>query len=75
VDEAVAQKENTFFLKHDATGKRNGNGAIFLDSDIMLTIRHYTVSRRRTCPELSTWGISKLPLRAGFFHEEKLKTR
>lgn len=43
VDEAVAQKDNTFFLKHDATGKRNGNGAIFLDSDISLTTRPYTV--------------------------------
>ena len=43
VDEAVAQKDNTYFLNHDATGKRNSNGAIFLDSDIRLTTRPYTL--------------------------------
>ena len=43
VDEAVAQKDNTFFLNHDATGKRNSNGAIFLDSGIFLTTRPYTM--------------------------------
>ena len=44
VDEAVAQKNNTFFLKHDALGKRNGNGAIFLDEDIRLAARRpYTL--------------------------------
>ena len=44
VDEAVAQKDNTFFLKHDALGKRNINGAIFLDEDILLAVqRPYTL--------------------------------
>lgn len=43
VDEAVVQKDNTFFLNHDATGKRNSNGAIFLDSGIFLTTRPYTM--------------------------------
>ena len=43
VDEAVAQKDNTFFLNHDATGKKNSNGAIFLDSGIFLTTRPYTM--------------------------------
>ena len=42
VDEAVAQKDNTFFLTHDALGKRNSNGAIFLDEDIRLITRPYT---------------------------------
>ena len=42
MDEAVAQKDNTFFLNHDAMGKRNSNGAIFLDSDIRLLTRPYT---------------------------------
>ena len=43
VEEAVAQKDNTFFLNHDATGKRNSNGAIFLDSGISLLTRPYTL--------------------------------
>ena len=43
VDEAVCQKDNTFFLNHDATGKRNGNGAIFLDSGVSLMTRPYTL--------------------------------
>lgn len=42
VDEPVAQKDNTFFLDHDATGKRNGNGALFLDEDVRLMTRPYT---------------------------------
>lgn len=42
VDEAVAQKDNTFFLNHDALGKRNSNGSIFLDEDIRLITRPYT---------------------------------
>ena len=44
VDEAVVQKDNTFFLKHDALGKRNSNGAIFLDEEIRLASRRpYTL--------------------------------
>lgn len=43
VDEAVAQKDNTFFLDHDAAGRKNSNGAIFLDSGIFLTERPYTL--------------------------------
>lgn len=43
VDEAVAWKDNTYFLKHDATGKRNSNGAIFLEEDTNLLTRPYTL--------------------------------
>ena len=43
VNEAVAQKDNTFFLNHDALGKRNSNGAIFLDEDVRLITRPYTL--------------------------------
>ena len=43
VDEAVALKDDTFFLNHDATGKRNSNGAIFLDSSVNLLTRPYTL--------------------------------
>ena len=43
VDEAVVLKDNTFFLNHDAMGRKNSNGAIFLDQDISLLTRPYTV--------------------------------
>lgn len=43
VEEAVALKDNVFFLDHDATGKKNSNGAIFLDAGISLLTRPYTV--------------------------------
>ena len=43
LDEPVAKKDNTFFLNHDATGKRNSNGAIFMDQGISLLTRPYTI--------------------------------
>lgn len=43
VDEAVVQKDNIYFLTHDAKGKKNSNGAIFLDSGISLKTRPYTI--------------------------------
>lgn len=42
LDEPVVQKDNEFFLDHDATGRRNGNGAIFMDEDTLLVTRPYT---------------------------------
>ena len=43
IDEPVVQKDNTFFLNHDALGKKNSNGAIFMDSEIYLSTRPYTL--------------------------------
>ena len=43
VDEPVALKDNSFFLNHDVMGKKNVNGAIFLDEEISLLTRPYTV--------------------------------
>ena len=43
VNEPVVQKDNSYFLKWDATGKKNSNGAIFLDSGISLLTRPYTI--------------------------------
>ena len=43
IEEAVALKDNTFFLNHDAEGKKNSNGAIFLDAGTDLLTRPYTV--------------------------------
>jgi len=43
VEEAVVQKDNTFFLTHDALGKKNYNGAVFLDEHISLGTRPYTL--------------------------------
>ncbi len=43
LEEAVVQKDNTYFLTHDATGKKNSNGAIFLDEDTDLRTRPYSL--------------------------------
>ena len=43
LEEPVALKDNTFFLNHDAMGKRNANGAIFLDEYTGLLTRPYTL--------------------------------
>lgn len=43
VDEPVVQKDNSFFLDHDAAGKRNSNGAIFMDQDTPLLTKPYTI--------------------------------
>lgn len=43
LDEPVALKDNDFFLNHDAMGKRNGNGAIFMDESTGLLTRPYTI--------------------------------
>ena len=44
VEEAVVRKDNAFFLDHDAMGKKNSNGAIFLDEEISLVMyRPYTL--------------------------------
>ena len=36
IDEAVVQRNNTFYLDHDVYGKENVNGAIFMDAVIHL---------------------------------------
>ena len=43
LDEPVARKDNTFFLNHDAMGKKNVNGAIFMDQGTSLLTRPYTI--------------------------------
>ncbi len=43
VDEPVVLKDNSYFLTRDATGKKNVNGAIFMDSGTRLETRPYTV--------------------------------
>jgi len=43
LDEPVAQKDNDFFLNHDAAGLHNINGAIFMDENTKLLTRPYTV--------------------------------
>lgn len=43
LEEPVAMKDNSFFLNHDAMGKRNANGAIFLDEYTGLLTRPYTL--------------------------------
>jgi len=43
VDEAVVQRDNVYYLDHDALGRQNVNGAIFLDAGISLKTRPYTI--------------------------------
>lgn len=43
LDEPVAKKDNTLFLDHDATGRRNSNGSIFMDEKTSLLTRPYTI--------------------------------
>ena len=42
LDEAVVQRDNVYYLDHDAMGNSNVNGALFLDSTIALKTRPYT---------------------------------
>ncbi|MBR0228266.1 MAG: sortase [Clostridia bacterium] len=42
LDEGVTQRDATYYLTHDALGKKNTNGAIFLDSGTSLKTRPYT---------------------------------
>ena len=43
LDEAVVQRDETYYMNHDALGKKNVNGAIFLDSSISLRTRPYSL--------------------------------
>lgn len=43
LDEPVVHKDNTYFLTHDANGKHNSNGAIFMDEETSLLTRPYTI--------------------------------
>ncbi len=43
LDEPVVMKDNTYFLNHDVMGKRNDNGALFLDEQTEILNRPYTL--------------------------------
>ena len=43
LDEPVVQRDETFYMTHDALGGKNVNGAIFLDSGISLATRPYAL--------------------------------
>lgn len=42
LDEAVVQRNNTYYLTHDSTGAENTNGAVFLEESCSLRTRPYT---------------------------------
>ena len=42
LDEAVMQRDNVYYMDHDAMGNSNVNGALFLDSGIRLKEKPYT---------------------------------
>ena len=75
VDEAVAQKDNQFFLNHDATGKKNSNGAIFLDSGIFLTTRPYTfILYGHNMKSGNMFGRLKKYKESAYFHKHRIIT-
>ena len=43
VNEAVVQRDNVFYLNHDASGNSNINGALFLDAIVDLSTRPYSM--------------------------------
>lgn len=44
IDEAVVQRDNTYYLTRDYRGFHNVNGAIFMDEGVKLHTRPYTVT-------------------------------
>ena len=42
LDEPVVQRDDTFYLDHDAKGRENVNGAIFLDASVDIKTRPFT---------------------------------
>ncbi len=43
LSEPVVQRDNEYYMAHDARGRRNDNGAIFLDVNADLSTRPYTL--------------------------------
>ncbi len=43
LDEAVVQRDNTYYLRRDWMGNNNSNGALFLDQDTKWQTRPYTL--------------------------------
>ena len=43
LDEAVVQRDNSYYMTHDALKQENVNGAVFLDAAISLNTRPYTL--------------------------------
>ena len=43
VDEAVVQRDNVYYLDHDAKGRSNINGALFMDAAVSMKTRPYTL--------------------------------
>ena len=75
VDEAVCQKDNTYFLNHDATGKRNSNGAIFLDSGVPLMTRPYTLFLYgHNMKSGNMFGRLKKYKESGYFYKHRIIT-
>ena len=74
LDEPVAHKDNTFFLNHDVMGKKNMNGAIFMDQGTSLLTRPYTIllyghnmKTGAMLGNLRKYGEDRFPLWGAFF--------
>ena len=42
-DEAVTQRDNEYYMDHDVSGRKNVSGTVFLDENISLQMRPYTL--------------------------------
>ena len=73
VEEAVVQKDNTFFLNHDAKGNRNSNGAIFLDAGISLLTRPNTlILYGHNMKSGNMFGRLKKYKESAYFHKHRI---
>ena len=75
MEEPVVRKDNTFFLTHDALGRRNSNGAIFMDERTSLLTRvpiGETVEVLKPGPR---WTKVKYGARTGYMMTEFLAAK
>lgn len=72
VDEPVFQKDNSYYLTHDATGKKNPTGALFLDENCNLrTVPMQTLIHGHNMKEGAMFGsLKKYKVKDASFYRE-----
>ena len=75
LDEPVVLKDNKFFLNHDAAGKRNSNGAIFMEEGTHLLTRPYTITLYgHNMKSGNMFGRLKKYKESGYFYKHRIIT-